>query len=105
MFKVHGAMEGKHWWFVVRAHITRQVLREIVGDGDKKLIVDIGCGTGGMVNFLADDFWSLGHDLSETAISEAKKLYPDRSFKFGNVHAHIDAIKNETSVFFVDGCP
>ncbi len=101
MFDVHGAMENRHWWFVARARIIRQILQEIVGDDDKRMIVDVGCGTGGMVNFLADDFRFLGLDLSETAISKAKTLYPGRSFKSGDVQDHINSLKNETSVFLL----
>jgi SAM-dependent methyltransferase len=98
MFDVHGAMESQHWWFVARARIIRQVLRKIDSGQGESMIVDVGCGTGGMVNFLADDFRCLGVDVSESAISMATTLYPGRSFKCGNALTYINALQNPPSV-------
>ncbi len=101
MFEMHEAVENRHWWFVARARIISQVLRQFIRDDDERLIVDVGCGTGGMVNFLANDFQCLGIYHSDTAISKATALYPGRLFKCGDVHSHISALKNETSVFLL----
>lgn len=101
MFDVHGEMEDRHWWFVARARIINQVLRQFVSAGDRRMIVDVGCGTGGMVNFLSDDFQCLGLDSSKTAIAKAMEMYPGRLFKCGDVQAHINNLKDETSVFLL----
>lgn len=51
--------------------------------GDK--VLDIGCGNGKLVSGLPEGVDYLGTDFSQTLLNEAKSLYPDHKFVFGNV--------------------
>ena len=53
LFDVHEELENRHWWFVARRQIIRSILVNLLGDNDQHLIVDVGCGTGGTVDFLS----------------------------------------------------
>ena len=54
-------------------------------------VLDIGCGNGKLVSGLPaqaglpTDVEYTGTDFSQTLLAEAKKLHPDRDFRFGNV--------------------
>jgi len=48
-------------------------------------VLDIGCGNGKLVSGLPAGVKYLGTDFSKTLLSEAKRLYPHRDFRFGNV--------------------
>ncbi len=101
MMHLHSVLESRHWWFVARARIIRQVLLKYVSAENNSLIVDVGCGTGGMVDFLSDEFRCVGIDHSELAISHAKKLYPTRDFRCGTVPEELDDFKDDAKVFLL----
>lgn len=48
-------------------------------------VLDIGCGNGKLVSGLPKGVEYVGTDFSKTLLSEAKSLYPDQDFRFGNV--------------------
>ncbi len=48
-------------------------------------VLDIGCGNGKLVSGLPKGVKYLGTDFSKTLLKEAKKIYPDREFRFGDV--------------------
>jgi SAM-dependent methyltransferase len=48
-------------------------------------VLDIGCGNGKLVSGLPSGVEYTGTDFSQTLLAEAKKLNPDRDFRFGNV--------------------
>ena len=48
-------------------------------------VLDIGCGNGKLASGLPDGVGYTGTDFSNTLLVEAKKLYPDKDFRFGNV--------------------
>jgi 2-polyprenyl-3-methyl-5-hydroxy-6-metoxy-1,4-benzoquinol methylase len=48
-------------------------------------VLDIGCGNGKLISGLPPGVKYLGTDFSKTLIDEAKKLYPQNEFRFGNV--------------------
>ncbi len=64
-------VEENLWWFRGMEKITQVLLDQIWADSGKRNILDAGCGTGGMMNFLAryasggDIF---GIDLVQTAL-------------------------------------
>lgn len=53
-------------------------------------VLDIGCGNGKLVSGLPRGVKYLGTDFSQTLLSEAKKLYPDQEFRYGDVLADTD---------------
>jgi SAM-dependent methyltransferase len=45
-------VESRHWWFTARRHIFNQLLTRFLATPNPR-IVDVGCGTGGNLDFLA----------------------------------------------------
>jgi SAM-dependent methyltransferase len=52
-FKTLLRVEDRHFWFVARREIVLDSLRRAVPDLDRRSMFDIGCGTGGLLEFLA----------------------------------------------------
>jgi SAM-dependent methyltransferase len=51
-FKTLERVEGRHFWFVARREIVLDALRRVVPDLDRRRVFDIGCGSGGLLEFL-----------------------------------------------------
>jgi 2-polyprenyl-3-methyl-5-hydroxy-6-metoxy-1,4-benzoquinol methylase len=52
-FKTLERIEGRHFWFVARREIVRDALRRVVPDLDRRRMFDIGCGSGGLLEYLS----------------------------------------------------
>jgi SAM-dependent methyltransferase len=63
-------VEDVHWWFVGRRKILLQVLDRYLGksNADRRTILDVGCGTGTMLSYLAAYGNAQGIDVDEEAI-------------------------------------
>jgi cyclopropane fatty-acyl-phospholipid synthase-like methyltransferase len=48
-------------------------------------VLDIGCGNGKLVSGLPEGVKYTGTDFSKTLLEEAKKLYPQHDFRYGDV--------------------
>jgi SAM-dependent methyltransferase len=46
-------IEGRHFWFVARREVILDAMRRHIPDLDQRALFDIGCGTGGLVSYLA----------------------------------------------------
>lgn len=67
----YGAMhrlEDTHWWFVSRRELACAALRRW-GNRDTPLVLDMGCGTGGTLDRLAEFARPVGIDLEPLALS------------------------------------
>jgi ubiquinone/menaquinone biosynthesis C-methylase UbiE len=62
-------MEDAHWWFVGKRRIARRLLRNVLPLGDTDRSLDVGCGTGGTLHFLAEGGLPVGADISPVALS------------------------------------
>ena len=63
------AVEDTHWWFLGRRRILQDVLRHRLGPGAAgRSIVDVGCGTGGMLGMLREFGTVTGLDASPIAV-------------------------------------
>jgi SAM-dependent methyltransferase len=51
-FKTLERIEGRHFWFVARREIVLDALRRVVPDLDRRRLFDIGCGSGGLLEYL-----------------------------------------------------
>ena len=82
-FQVHAEVEDKHWWFLARREILRTVLHKIALPSKEKMILDVGCGTGGNTNALSDEYHCIGIDPIPEAIQFAMDRYPQVTFTCG----------------------
>src|SRR5262245_26996147 len=81
-FRLHAQIEERHWWFVGRRRILRQLVRAVSPPAGKSdsIVVDIGCGTGANPAALADEYRCVGIDTSSEAVELARQRFPDITF-------------------------
>ena len=48
-------VEGRHFWFVARREVILDAMRRHIPDLHRRPLFDIGCGTGGLVSYLAGE--------------------------------------------------
>jgi SAM-dependent methyltransferase len=46
------AVEARHYWFVARREVVLEALRDTVPDLGRRALFDVGCGSGGLLQFL-----------------------------------------------------
>ena len=51
-FPTLAAVEREHYWFATRREVVRDVLRDAVPDLARRALFDVGCGSGGLLEFL-----------------------------------------------------
>jgi SAM-dependent methyltransferase len=69
-------LEARHWWFVGRRRIIASILSDLLGERNDLRILDVGCGTGGMLPLLAAHGRVTGVDPAQAAIHYATRRYP-----------------------------
>jgi len=82
-FQLHARLEQTHWWFVGRRQILRTLVERLVTPHAGKLVIDVGCGTGGNIAALADAYECYGIDTSRDAIELARRRFPRVQFLRG----------------------
>ena len=82
-FQAHAAMEERHWWFLGRRPILQTLLHEVVPPSSEKLLIDVGCGTGGLTHFFSQEYRVIGVEPTQEGISAACKRFPDCTFVHG----------------------
>ena len=81
IFSLHAQLEEGHWWFQARAHIIQRLCSCLLGNRRQATILDLGCGTGGILAGLAGEYQCRGLDPSAQAISLARRRYPRVAFQ------------------------
>lgn len=86
-FELHATIEERHWWFVARRRIVRQLIDQLIGRIGKAvkvdkppLVIDIGCGTGANIASLSDRYRCVGIDTAPDAIHWARQRFPQVEF-------------------------
>ena len=97
-FELHAQVETKHWWFRARARILQQLVRALVPPGDGQLVLEVGCGTGGTLAVLADEYSCCGLDPSEVAVALARKRFPKVEFRRGYAPLDVMDLQARTRV-------
>jgi SAM-dependent methyltransferase len=82
-FKLHADIEERHWWFVARRRIMRAIANQVLPPSPATIVLDVGCGTGGNIAALANDYRCLGIDTSAEAIALATTRFPRVKFVCG----------------------
>jgi SAM-dependent methyltransferase len=79
-------IEDCHWWYVYRRQLVADCLSRL-GFQSGCRVLDIGCGTGGNLNFLSQYSSNIfGLDLSPEGLALAHAKYPAFQFVRGNVN-------------------
>lgn len=82
-FQAHADLEDRHWWFTARRRILLRLLEELLPPSQERLIVDVGCGTGGNAAAVAKRYRCIGVDPDFHAVTYARKKYPHVTFVQG----------------------
>ncbi len=73
-------LEENYWWFLARRQIISDVIKKTVQIDKNEYILDVGCGTCGMAEYLSKDFNVVAIDTSELALEYCKKRGIQHSF-------------------------
>ena len=79
-------LEDRLWWFVGMRAISRSLIERFAGRSSNLSILDVGCGTGGMLPHLRRFGPVVGVDLSDRALSFAKRREPGHLVQAGLPH-------------------
>ncbi|MDD5102913.1 MAG: class I SAM-dependent methyltransferase [Candidatus Peribacteraceae bacterium] len=102
-FQVHVDLEERHWWFLGRRAIVRTLLKRVVPPSRERLILDVGCGTGGNTAAFASQYTCVGIDPSSDAIAFARQRFPGIEFRQGFAPQDCrDLLRQADVVFFLD---
>ena len=88
LYKIFFEVQKKHWWFVTKKNI---VLDQIKINYDKKMnsnILDIGCGSGLMLDSLKGIGNTYGMDMSDEAVHFSREIF-DGVVEKGNLPDHL----------------
>lgn len=62
------SLEDHYWWFVGRRQLAMRLLRAAVPAGRGARVLDLGCGTGAVLEEVSAEYWGAGVDLSPLAL-------------------------------------
>jgi 2-polyprenyl-3-methyl-5-hydroxy-6-metoxy-1,4-benzoquinol methylase len=68
-------VQKKHWWFVTKKKIVLDTISRHLNKNDVINVLDIGCGSGLMLNALEKVGCTYGMDMSDEAISFSKEIF------------------------------
>jgi SAM-dependent methyltransferase len=68
-------VQKKHWWFVSKKKIVLDFIDRYVPINDNHKILDVGCGSGLMLNALEQIGETYGMDMSDDAINFSKEIF------------------------------
>jgi SAM-dependent methyltransferase len=74
-------LEDRHWWFRGRRHAVWELGRRLVPPGGE--VVQVGCGTGGIIGAFPASVARYGLDPSPAALATARARYPGVTFELG----------------------
>jgi SAM-dependent methyltransferase len=105
-FQLHAQIEDRHWWFVGRRKILRELVHRIspppasdlIETKKRSIVVDIGCGTGANLAALAGEYQCVGIDTSAEAIALARRRFPGVTFVCGSAPQDVAPWLKQASV-------
>jgi SAM-dependent methyltransferase len=100
-FGLHASIEETHWWFAGRRMIISKLIHNYICPSEGTTIVDMGCGTGGMVGALAQEYDCVGLDPSPDAVSMAQARFPQAQFLCGNDLKLLGGLKEKPNLYLL----
>ena len=68
LYRDFARLEDVHWWFTGRRAVIRAVLKDHLPPHPMRRILDVGCGTGGMLKMLTEFGQAEGLEASDQAL-------------------------------------
>ncbi|MCX6122148.1 MAG: class I SAM-dependent methyltransferase [Ignavibacteriales bacterium] len=75
MYRIFFNIQQEHWWFVTKKSIVLDTISKYLPANINHRILDIGCGSGLMLNSLEAIGQTYGMDMSDDAINFSKELF------------------------------
>lgn len=75
MYRVFFDIQKKHWWFVTKKEIVLDTIYWHIATHANCKVLDIGCGSGLMLNALQGIGQTYGMDMSDDAINFSKEIF------------------------------
>lgn len=75
MYRIFFEIQKKHWWFVIKKKIVLDTIARCVTKNANSKVLDIGCGSGLMLNALEDVGQTFGMDMSDDAINFSREIF------------------------------
>jgi SAM-dependent methyltransferase len=75
MYRIFFNIQKQHWWFVTKKDIILDTIGRHLNLRSNSMILDIGCGSGLMLNALEDIGLTSGMDMSNEAIQFSKEIF------------------------------
>jgi 2-polyprenyl-3-methyl-5-hydroxy-6-metoxy-1,4-benzoquinol methylase len=75
MYRMFFEVQKKHWWFVTKKEIVLDTIDRYLHKHAGTKVLDIGCGSGLMLNALENIGQTFGMDMSDNAINFSKEIF------------------------------
>lgn len=75
LYRTFFAIQKEHWWFVTKKDIVLNMIDRFLSKNFSNKVLDIGCGSGLMLNVLEEVGETFGMDMSDEAISFSKEIF------------------------------
>ncbi|MDT8281865.1 MAG: methyltransferase domain-containing protein, partial [Gammaproteobacteria bacterium] len=75
MYRIFFEIQKKHWWFVSKKKIVLDTIDRYLKKDKDSNVLDIGCGSGLMLNALEEIGHTYGMDMSDEAIEFSKEIF------------------------------